>query len=232
MGKRYAELELKFTLADKVHTIKAITSRYGAVRVFDFDNAKKTFGELLGKKVKVKIGDISYPMYFTREFNREGRFYNLKFGTLDEYQLERLDIMVNDSGLEAAPWQRVHPRLDAITHQEKVPVPSVAVIHFADTMEVYRVLNFTLGGCLVEASNPTFEPMELGTPVVFDLRINNGEELNQINGRLMRISLEKLPDMDHKLLSLGIKIVHMQSSDMEKYRSMIRTYCEVLKTSG
>lgn len=230
MSKRYAELELSFSVGGKENSMRAIVSRYGAIRVFDFDKAKKSFGELLGKKLKVKIENSSFPMYFTREFNREGRFYNLKFGNLDENQLERLDEMIDGTGLEEVPWQRVHPRLDAITHQERVAVPSVAVIHFADTMEVYRVLNFTLGGCLVEASNPTFEPMELGTPVIFDLRINNGEELNQINGRLMRISLEKLPDMDHKLLSLGIKIVHMQASDLEKYRAMIRTYCEVLKT--
>ncbi len=232
MGKRYAETKLFFNLKGKDLELRAITSRYGAVRVFDYDKAKSTYGELLGESVEVKIGDLTYPMYFTREFNREGRFYNLKFGNLDNYQLDRINIMVDESGLEEAPWQRAHPRLDALSHQEKVAVPSVAVIHFNNTIEVYRVLNFTLGGCLVEASNPTFEPMELGTPVVFDLRINNGEELNEINGRLMRISVEKLPDMDHKLLSLGIKIVHMQAQDMEKYRTMIRNYCTVLKTDA
>ncbi len=232
MGKRYAELELKFNFADKERCLEAITSRYGSLYVFDFDKAKKEYGELLGKKVKVKIGGVSYPMYFTREFNWKGRFYNLKFGTLDEYQLERLNVLVNDNSLEEVPWRRRYPRLDTITHQEKILAPSVAVIHFASAMEVYRVLNFTLDSCLVEASNPNFESMELGASAVFDLCINNGEELNQINARLMRISLEKFPDMDHKLLSLGIKIVHMQPQDLEKYRSMIRMYCEALKNTG
>ena len=162
-------------------------------------------------------------MYFTREFNSEGRFYNLKFTNLDEKRRAALKEMIQAGGMDP-PWKRIHPRLDAIAHQETVAVPSVAVVRYRDTMEVYRVLNFTLGGCLLECSNPTYEPMELGLPILFDLRISNGEEITGVNGRLVRIAFEKLPDMDHRLLSLGVKIVHMKAGDLEKYRYLIRTY--------
>lgn len=227
-SKRYAELELSFSLGGLDHKIRAITSLYGSIKVFDFDRAKAAFGEQLGKIIRVRIGKLYYEMYFTREFNSEGRFYNLKFTNLDEKRKTALREMIEAGGIEP-PWRRIHPRLDAIAHEETVPVPSVAVVRYRDHMEVYRVLNFTLGGCLLELSNPTFEPMELGLPALFDLRISNGEELTGINGRVVRISMEKLPDMDHRLLGLGMKIVHMNSLDLEKYRFLIRSYCEVLK---
>lgn len=228
-AKRYAELELQFSLGGIDHKIRSIVSQYGAIKIFDFDRAKAAFGELLGKVIRVKLGKVQYEMYFTREFNSEGRFYNLRFTNLDEKRKNALREMIAAEGAEP-PWKRIHPRLDAIAHRETVDVPSVAVVRYRDTMEVYRVLNFTLGGCLLESSNPTYEPMELGLPIIFDLRISNGEEITGINGRLVRIAFEKLPDMDHKLLSLGVKIIHMKSADLEKYRYLIRTYCEVLKS--
>jgi hypothetical protein len=227
--KRYAELELVFGLGGIDHKVRAVVSGYGAVKIFDFDRAKAAFGELIGKVIRVKIGKHNFEMYFTREFNGEGRFYNLKFTNMDEKRKAALKKMVNQDGMDP-PWQRVYPRLDAISHNERVAVPSVAVVKFRDNIEVYRVLNFTLGGCLLESSNPAFEPLELGVPLVFDLRISNGEEITGVNGRLVRIGFEKLPEMDHRLLSLGVKIIHMRADDLEKYRYLIRTYCEVLRS--
>lgn len=228
---RYAELDLSFRLGAKEYTVRSITSQYGAIRILDYDRAMQAHGDILGQVVSVNVnGALTLPMYFTKEFNRDGRYFNLKFchlGSIDRISVIEL---INENGIDDLPWQRKHPRLDAISFQGQMIVPSVAIIHFADTKEVYRVLNFTVDGCLVEASNPSFIPLELGIPILFDLRINNGEELNQINGRVMRISLEKLPEMDHKLLSLGIKIAHMASSDFDKYRAMIRNYCEILRS--
>lgn len=226
--RRYAELEISFSLDGIEHKVKSIVSMYGAIRIFDFDRAKAAFGELIGKIVRAKIAKHHFEMYFTREFNSEGRFYNLRFVNLDEKRRASLREMIQGAGIDP-PWKRIHPRLDAIAHEETVDVPSVAVVRYRDTMEVYRVLNFTLGGCLLECSNPSYEPMELGLPILFDLRISNGEEITGINGRLVRIAFERLPDMDHRLLSLGVKIVHMKGNDLEKYRFLIRTYCEILK---
>lgn len=226
--KRYAELELQFSLGGLDHKINSITSLYGSIKVFDFDRAKAAFGELLGRTIRVRIGKHQYEMYFTREFNVEGRFYNLKFLNLDDRRRDALITMIEEKGIDP-PWKRVHPRLDAIAHQDAVAVPSVAVVRFRDSMEVYRVLNFTLGGCLLEASNPAFEPLELNLPINFDLRISDGEELVGINGRIVRIGVEKLPDLDHRLLTLGVRIVLMKTNDLEKFRYLIRHYCQVLK---
>lgn len=226
--KRYAELGITFALGGIEHSLRSVVSSYGAIKVFDFDRAKAVFGELLGKAIRVKIGKTNFEMYFTREFNSEGRFYNLKFLNLDERRAQALREMIQNNGMDP-PWKRIHPRLDAITHVDEVAVPSIGVVRFQNNLEVYRVLNFTLGGCLLEASNPVYEPLELNTPINFDLRISNGEELVGINGRIVRISVEKLPDLEHRLLTLGVKIVHMRGSDLEKFRYLIRTYCEVLK---
>lgn len=227
--RRYADLQIHFFLGGVDHSVRTIISLVGAIKIFDYDRASAAFGNLLGKVVKVRIEDHHFAMYFTREFNQEGRFYNLKF-----VELRTNDAVILNALIEAhaivPPWKRTHPRLDSITSMDEVPVPTIAVARFDGQFEVFRVLNFTLGGCLFEGSNPSYLPTEINQPINFDLRISNGEELTGISGRVVRVSYERLPDHDHHLIALGVRIVHMRDQDLQKYRYLIRTYCQLLKS--
>lgn len=227
MDRQYARFEIEFQLGGIRRKLESLISEFGARRIFDTASLPKNVSGLTGQKVEVNLHGLRIPGVFTKEILPEASFYNIRFRYEDERTRERLRQSIIEAGFPS-PWRRSYPRIFTAGDSTGAPMPTVALIDNPEEVEFYRVVNFTLGGMLLEGDLDGIS-MPLGHRFYFQIMVSNGSSISGIWGKVVRID-EDDPGTGVIVRRFGVQVVSMSAQAQVKYKQLIIDYCSRLKT--
>lgn len=219
----YLIKEVKVEVADRLVTVESLVHEQGLKRVFEQNNLPVGMGELVGKPCVVTFDNMTVKGRLSREVTPLGTFYNVKFIDIKEVYRRRLEDEINQKGLPP-PWKRRYVRINAGRKEEDLPVPFMAVAKGARFDGVFfNVVNFTLGGMLLEAPDDgSFEP-RLNQELYFDLLTNTGDKLENMKGIIMHLN-EEVTESGVRSITFGIRMSPMNMINEVKYNGIIRDF--------
>lgn len=223
---QYARFPLTFYLQKVAFQNDSLVSEFGARRVLDIQDVPKEYGDLTGKVVSVNFRGITVQGKFSKEILPEGAFYNIRFLNVDEEMREQIRNDIADHGFPS-PWKRGFPRIGLTNSLEGVEVPNMALVDDANGVHYFRVLNFTLGGLLLQTDGETAEKFAINERFYTQLITSNGDSISGVWCAIVRKDLE-LTDVELKV-NCGVQIISMSSAANKIYRRLILNYCEQMK---
>ena len=226
MENQYARFEIAINVGGESRRMEGMVSEHGVRRIFEVGALPKYWETLTGKEVEVELRGMSFKGVFTREILPESSFYNIRFMENDSQQRDRLKSEIQQFGFPP-PWQRIYPRIYTEVDLKGVGLPTVALLETSEGVQFYKVVNFTLGGILIESEPETTTHMALGHKFYFQMMISSGASISGIWGRVVRIDEES--SGGRSSFRYGVQIVSMSSLANKKYRTMILDYCEKVK---
>lgn len=226
MEKQYARFAIGIHVGGERRELEGLVSEHGVRRVFEVGLLPNYWESLTGQVVNVEIHGLVIPGVFTREILPDSSYYNIRFQNPDEAVRDRLRRKIGESGFPS-PWKRTYPRIPAQTEIEGVGMPTIALVESNAGVQFYKIMNFTLGGMLMEADPDAEAPMPLGTKFYFQIMISDGASISGVWGRVVRIDEES--DGGRRFLRYGVQLVSMSSAANKKYRTLILDYCEKVK---
>jgi hypothetical protein len=226
MDNLYARFEIAVSIGGERRLMEGMVSQHGVRRIFEVGAMPKYWDSLTGKAVDVELRGMIFKGVFTREILPDESFYNIRFSAGDETLFKRLKSEIEQFGFPA-PWNRVFPRIYAEVEIKNVGLPTVALVETSEGVQFYKVINFTLGGILIESEQETTVQMPLGHKFYFQMMISSGTSISGIWGVVVRIDEES--SGGRVSFRYGIQIVSMSSLANKKYRTMILDYCEKVK---
>jgi hypothetical protein len=226
MDNLYARFEIAVSFGGERRLMEGMVSEHGVRRIFEVGAMPKYWDSLTGKTVDVELRGMSFKGVFTREILPDASFYNIRFNAGEESQLKRLKSEIEQFGFPA-PWHRAFPRIYADVELKNVGLPTVALVETGEGVQFYKVINFTLGGVLIESEPETTVQMPLGHKFYFQLMISSGASISGIWGVVVRIDEES--SRGRVSYRYGVQIASMSSLANKKYRTIILDYCEKVK---
>ena len=218
----YLIKEVKIDISDRIVTVESLVHEHGLKRVFEQSTLPSGLGDLVGKVCSVTFDNMTMRGRFSREVTPLGTFYNVKFVDIRESYRRRIELEIEQKGLPP-PWKRRYVRINTGRKEEDLPVPFMAVAKgssFDGTF--FNVINFTLGGILLEApDDDSFEP-HLNQEIYFDLLTNTGEKLENMRAIIMHIN-EEVND-GQRSVTFGVRMMPMNMINEVKYNGLIRDF--------
>lgn len=225
MEKQYARFEVEFTMQGEPRRLECLISEQGVRRVFEVGAVPGTRDVLLGQDVVITTRGLQLPGVFTREILPESSFYNIRFRISSQENLGKLREQIREYGF-SSPWQRTYPRIPAEV-ELNIGLPTVALVESPEGVQFFKVINFTLGGLLIESEPDSENVMSLGHRFYFQLMVSDGNSISGIWGKIVRIDEESIGG--RSVIRYGVQIVSMSSLANKKYRTLIVNYCEKVK---
>lgn len=222
--KIYIIKEVKLELEDRIVTVEALVHELGLKRVFEEANLPKGLGDLVGKNCVVLFENFKLKGRFSREATPLGIFYNLRFLHISDADKDRIKREIKEKGLPA-PWNRKFVRISTNTKDGDLPVPFLAVGKGKILNGLFfNVVNFTLGGVLLETPEEDGFFPKLNQEVQFDLITNTGEKIENMSGLIMHVN----EDIDEKNgtrnVTFGVRMMPMSLINEVKYNGLIRDF--------
>jgi hypothetical protein len=219
----YLIKEVKVEIGDRVITVESLLHEGGLKRVFEQNNLPLGLGDLVGKACMVTFDNMSVKGRVSREVTALGIFFNIKFLDLKEVYRKRLANEIELKGMPP-PWKRRYVRINTGRQEEDLPVPFMAVAKGSQFDGIFfNVVNFTLGGILLEAPDDgTFVP-RLNQEIFFDLLTNTGDKLESMKGIIMHIN-EEMTDSGARVITFGTRMMPMNMINEVKYNGVIRDF--------
>lgn len=228
MFPRYGNLSLQFQLFSQVYSTKSMVSRFGAMRVLDYLKANRAFGDISKKKALIDVNGIQVKAKFYSELSQAGSFYGFKFLGLDRLGLNNLAYQIEKNAVDD-PWKRKLPRIPTSFSKEEFNIPVMSSLYVHPSFEVCKVLNFTLHGVLLESVDSGFGHVKIGEEIILDLYTSDGDTLNSIKGKLVRV----VQEYDHResktVHHYAIMFTDMSNLVSFRYKKMLRIFLEKLK---
>lgn len=226
MDKQYARFEIGINLEGERRLLEGLVSEHGVRRVFEVGILPNYWETLTGKHVNVELHGLIIPGVFTREIIPEMSYYNIRFRIQDEALREKLRQKIQESGFPP-PWRRTYPRIHTGVELEGVGMPTIVLVENSEGVQFYKVVNFTLGGILMESEPDAETPMVLGQKFYFQIMVSDSSSISGIWGRVVRIDEES--GGGRHFYRYGVQLVSMSSLANKKYRNLILDYCEKVK---
>ena len=226
MDKQYARFEIGISVGGERRRLEGLVSEHGVRRVFEVGTLPNFWESLTGQSVDVEIHSLVIPGVFTRELLPDSSYYNIRFRSSDAGLKEKLKRKIDESGFPP-PWKRTYPRIPAEIEIAGVGLPTIALVENSSGVQFYKIVNFTLGGVLMESEPDAEQPMSLGHKFYFQMMISNGASISGVWGRVVRIDEESTGG--RRFLRYGVQLVSMSSAANKKYRTLILDYCETVK---
>jgi hypothetical protein len=226
----YAIFSLRLHFPGKIVQTEALVYEGGAKRVFSDSEHPENINDMIGKIVQVELRDFLVQGVFTKEITQEGVFYNIRFLKPPETVCAFIREAIRKKGVPT-PWQRKLPRIPINRQENKMPAPLIAVVNYNGQSFFLNIINFTVGGLLLESSALDMQTVSVGTVLEFDLLINHGEQIAGLTAQVMHIS-EDFAEADHENVRLyGVKFFPMNLLNQAKYNKVIKDYCEAWKAN-
>jgi hypothetical protein len=224
----YALFSLRVHLPGRIVQTEALVFEMGAKRVFSDSDHPDNINDMIGKTVHVELRDYLIQGIFTKEITQEGVFYNIRFLNPPETVRAFIREGIRKKGVPT-PWARKLPRIPIDRQENKMPAPLIAVVNYNGQSFFLNILNFTVGGLLLESSALDMQTISVGTVIDFDLLINHGEQISGLSAQVMHIA-EDFSEPDHEAVRLyGVKFFPMSLLNQTKYNKVIKDYCEAWK---
>ncbi len=226
----YTIYSLRIHLPGKIVQTEALVYENGAKRVFSDSDHPENINDYIGKLVHVELKDYLIQGIFTKEITQEGIFYNIRFLSPPETVRSFIREGIRKKGVPT-PWIRKLPRIPINRQENKMPAPLIAVVNYNGQSFFLNIINFTVGGLLLESSALDMQTVSVGAVIEFDLLINHGEQIGGLTAQVMHIS-EDFHEPDHEAVRLyGVKFFPMNLLNQTKYNKVIKDYCEAWKIS-
>lgn len=223
--KIYLIKEVKIHINDRNVTVESLVHEGGLKRVFEKNNLPAGIGELVGKLCTITFDQFKFKGRFSREATPLGTFYNARFNNLTDEDRKKIRQEISQNGLPA-PWKRRYARISTTSQDEEdLPVPFLAVGKGPQFEGLFfNVLNFTLGGVLLEISGEdSFEP-RLNQEIYFDLIANTGEKIENMKGVVMHTNEDVREKDGSRNNTFGIRMMPMNMISEVKYNNIIRDF--------
>lgn len=223
---RYARFPVSFFLGGQEFTNESLISETGARRVFEIDEVPVGFGDLTGQSVKVRFRGFTLQGTFSKEILPDTAFYNIRFVGVQDDQIQQLKLEIKEHGFPS-PWKRGFPRISSDRSDIDVEIPSMGLVDNDEGVHYFRVMNFTLGGLLMQTDESTSEVFEIGERFYLQLITTTGESVTGIWASIVRKDVELVGS--ERKINCGVQIESMSSQANKRYRNIILHYCEKMK---
>lgn len=221
----YVIFALKIHLPNRVIRTESLVYEYGVKQVFTEASAPDDIDDFLGKIIHVEFDDLVVQSIITKEISFQGISYNLKFSHPPERIRKYIRLEIKKRGIPT-PWQRKYVRLSTAGASEKAPVPAMASLRFDGEVFFLNVINFTLGGLLLEANAMECAPIKIGEKLNLDIMVNQGDSIPGVTVQAMHICEDfKLPDL-LPIRLIGVQFESFTTQARNKYNKLIKDYCE------
>ena len=226
MSGHIAVAVLKFRIGNQEFTRKSLVSSFGALMVFEESEAPEGLEKLVNETMSIAVNDIILTGYFVKEVQANSAYYSVQF-TQGSNGVKKLDGFLAENGAKMPP-RRKFPRLDA-RKELKVAIPHYALLSNRDDGIFYSVVNFTIGGLLIESFGAGAEELAVGQKVEFELFLSDGDKIGGMFGEIVR-TRETVSDefLGEQCFQYGVRISDMEQTSLETYRKVIYDYCVAL----
>ena len=180
-----------------------------------------------GKKVNVRFDKFKLKAVLRQQLDDKENFLELYFIELTKAQKEALIERIEEKG-SLPTWNRKYPRIWVQGIDDPDLVTPVLAIVVDKKEEVFlTIVNFTLGGIRLEATEDTLDKLAVGDSVEFDLITSKGVMINKLSGIVRNIAVSK--DAKISKRAYGIKLVKKDKLRDKQYSNLVKEYCVGLK---
>jgi hypothetical protein len=223
-----------FEIAHKGNTLelKGLVSVTGVTKIFLPSGLPSEWKDILGQVVSVRIGNVILKGNFIHQQVEHGVVYEIKFEDIDEPTRRYIEQRMEAEGISPG-WKRKYPRIPVKGYDDpELPVPNLCMVRFVGQEIFVNVVNFTLGGIRIETLGDSLQEIRVGSVLHFDLITSSSEIFANLSGEVRNIAVHDRNTPEGRLLtrSFGLSFVDMDPVNEKKYRNLIKTYCEMLKT--
>lgn len=169
--------------------IQVYVSERSALHVAEVDR----HATLTGMSGLLEFGELSVPIRLVKEMTPRGSHYNARFYADTPNLQTGLKDFVNGRKIHPPLWERKYPRFGVRLVADKGSVVPAHLVWKAGARYNYpQVINFTLGGFLLEAHGNELASCAPDMRWNFDVQLNDGSLIKGLEGRLVRINEERI----------------------------------------
>lgn len=229
MDNQVAICRLEFTLGNKQYSFNALVNSYGVPYVFNEVSAPKLVEELAGKTILVKLDGVEFNACFVREESGANTVYSLKFDTMEDGQTQYLASLLEETGAKS-PSRRRFPRLDVRQIEGvEVAIPTYIILRIRDKNYFLSILDFTLGGMLVECASTEKPNIKVGDRIEMEVFVTDGDHMQGIFAEVVRMTQAVPSRQSEEYTQYGLKLEKLSAANDQRYRKIIREYCLAIK---
>jgi hypothetical protein len=209
---------------DRKIPVNSFISEHGAFHVLD----QEKYMDYTGKSVTVEIPGVVIQGRLIREFSGTNCFYNAKFHFESDNQRKAIREFLETHQMQPPPWERKYPRFGVSAISSKgVAIPAHIVVKAGAAHYFPYVINFTLGGILVELQGNDLTSCRPSQSYGFDIQLNDGSMIKGLQGRVVRVN-EDLPPFDGRMFRQVAFEMSVESQNNAVYKLLIRNCLQAL----
>ena len=222
-GPTFIKASFTLRFGDRKLPVHAFISEHGAFHVLD----QEKYTDYTGRIVTVEVSGTLIPGRLIREFSGVHCYYNVKFHFEAETQKKALLEFLKNHQIEPPPWERKYPRFGTQSVAALgATVPAHAVVK-TDNFHYPYIINFTLGGILVETQGKEMESCRPAQIHNFDIQLTDGSLIKSLSGRVVRVN-EDAPPFDGRTFRQIAFEMSVESQNNAIYKSLIRACLQTL----
>lgn len=208
---------LKF--GDKTLQTNTFISEGGVFQAFEI--AKNP--ELLGQSVITEFMKLTFKGRFVKEFTAKGAYYNIKFlPENDPLARGALVEIIRKHQLQPPPWERKYPRFHVqMVADLGIVAPVHMIVKSGPFFHFPMLINFTLGGTLVETQGTELADVQPRQIYPFDLQLNDGSVIKGLDAKIVRVNEDLIPS-DRRLFRQIAFEMAQASQNNPVYKTLIR----------
>ncbi len=228
---KFFQTSLEIEHHSRMLSLRGLVSQSGVTKIYLDGDLPPYWKGVIGEEILVHLDKVQIEGVLLPQYVEAGVFYEIKFRSLDEPIRLYLEQRLQAQGISPG-WQRKYPRIPVKGIQDPdLPVPNLCVVRFIGQEIFVNVMNFTLGGIRIETLGDNLGELKAGSILHFDLIISTGGMLSSLSAEIRNIAVHDSNTRHGKTLtrSFGLKFLEMGAVNEQKYRALIRNYCEILQ---
>ena len=230
MSSKVTVAKIEFTLGDETFVKNTLISATSAACIFYENNKPENIVSLLDQTIEIKLDFFTLNARFFKVDSGSDSYYSLRFIDLNENQKKSLQNFLDSVGADS-PSNRKMPRLSITPETLMMGVPSYIIINRQTETHFLSILNFNIEGMLVQTQANDNPHLEVGDDIDFNLFISDGDCIPNLNAKIMRLTEEIPAGEENKVIQYGIKLGEMQLLSKERYKRIIKEYCDLVSGS-